>query len=202
MIVAYVRVSTDKQNLTNQSKEIKRFAQLRKIKVDQWEEEVVSGTVDKKDRLLEDVVGRLGKGDTLIVTEISRLSRSLLEIITIMQDCINRGINVLSIKDGYTFDNSLSSKALMLVFGFVAEYERNLISSRTCEALANLKARGVKLGRPLGSSPKLNLLIKNKQKVEELLRNGISIREICLKFGIGRSTYDVFRKKYLDSDCA
>ena len=84
MIVAYLRVSTSKQNLSNQQDEIRRFAQNRNLSIDRWVMEVVSGKKNKKERKLGSMLKRLKKGDTLIVTELSRLSRTLTDSMAIM----------------------------------------------------------------------------------------------------------------------
>ena len=83
MVVGYLRVSTEKQHLSNQQDEILRFAQTRNMEIDRWVTEVVSGKKDQKDRKLGSILRRLKNGDTLIVTEISRLSRTLTEIVWI-----------------------------------------------------------------------------------------------------------------------
>ena len=96
------------------------------------------------------------RGDTLIVTEVSRLSRTLTDLMAIMGKCLEKGINLYTTKEGYSFDNSINSKVLCFAFGLVAEIERNLISMRTKEALALRKAEGVVLGRKKGSYTKMN----------------------------------------------
>lgn len=89
-------------------------------------------------------------GDSLIVTEISRLSRTLLEIMTILNSCIKKGVILYSTKEGYVFQNDINSKVLGFAFGLMAEIERNLISMRTKEALARRKQEGKHLGRKRG----------------------------------------------------
>src|SRR5687767_4793173 len=108
--IAYVRVSTDKQDLQNQRFEIERFCQQRGYAVDDWDEEVVSGTVKLKDRKVGPLLQRLSTGDTLIVSEISRISRSIVTVLNAIQDCIDRDIKVVSVKENITFSNDLNSK--------------------------------------------------------------------------------------------
>lgn len=160
MIIGYLRVSTGKQHLANQQDEIRRFAESRKLVVDHWVTEVVSGKKSERDRKLGGLLRRLKKNDTLIVTEISRLSRTLTDIMAIMGKCLERGINLYTTKEGYSFDNTINSKVLCFAFGLVAEIERNLISMRTREALALRRAEGMVLGRRYGSYTKLNVLIE------------------------------------------
>ena len=175
MVVGYLRVSTEKQHLSNQQDEILRFAQTRNMEIDRWVTEVVSGKKDQKDRKLGSILRRLKNGDTLIVTEISRLSRTLTEIMTIMGHCLDKGITLYSTKDGYAFDDTINSKVLCFAFGLVAEIERNLISMRTKEALALCRAEGVKLGRRKGSYTKLRILIDNRREIVRMLRGRKSV---------------------------
>src|SRR5699024_5414278 len=123
-------------------------------------------------------------GDTLIVTEISRLSRTLTDIMAIMGKCLSREINLYTTKEGYSFDDSINSKVLCFAFGLVAEIERNLISMRTKEALALRKAEGVALGRRKGSYTKTNVLIENRQAVVDMLNADRSIADICRRFDV------------------
>ena len=142
MIAAYIRVSTDKQNLANQKEEIQRFAREQGMEIDVWVKETISGK-----RKLGWLMRKVRKGDTLIVSEISRLSRSLTEIMEIMGKCLEKNIRLYTVKERYSFDDSINSKVLCFAFGLVAEIERNLISMRTKEALAVKRSEGVILGR-------------------------------------------------------
>ena len=128
------------------------------MEIDQWVIETASGKLAPQKRKLGRVLRRMKKGDTLIVSEISRLSRSLTEIMTIMGQCLEKEISIYTTKERYTFDNSINSKVLCFAFGLVAEIERNLISMRTKEALAVKKAEGVRLGRRPGSNVKIELI--------------------------------------------
>lgn len=197
MIIAYIRVSTERQDLENQKKEILRYASKKQIKINRWIKEVVSGSVSKKERLLDGTISCMSQGDTIIVTEISRISRSLLEILTIIEDCVKRGIIVHSVKEGYTLDNSINSKVLIFTFGLVAEIERSLISIRTKEALASRKAEGKHLGRPFGSNSKQNILIFQKDNIVKMMNNKVSILQICKIYGVSRTTFDRFRAKHM-----
>lgn len=147
MIAAYLRVSTGRQHLANQRDEIRRFAEGRNWKIDLWVTEVASGCKDQSARKLGSLLRRMKRGDILVVTEISRLSRTLTDVMAIMGLCLKKGIMFYTTKEGYVFDNSINSKVLCFAFGLVAEIERNLISMRTKEALALRRAEGVVLGR-------------------------------------------------------
>lgn len=184
MVAAYLRVSTDKQTVLNQEGEIRRFCVGKDVVVTDWIMETVSGTKSEDDRQLGRLLHKLRKGDTLIVTEVSRLSRKMINILNIIYKCIEEGVTVLSIKEGYTFDDSINSQVLAFSFGLSAEIERKLISQRTREALAQRKAAGVILGRPRGS-----FYLKGKEaEIEALRKSGKSYRMIGNKFNVSRET--------------
>ena len=104
MIVGYLRVSTERQHPANQQDEIRRFAKNRNWEVDVWVTEVVSGKTRERDRKLGTLLRRMKRGDTLVVTEISRLSRTLTDIMSIMGRCLKKQINLYTTKEGYTFE--------------------------------------------------------------------------------------------------
>lgn len=194
MIAGYLRVSTGKQHLTNQKEEIKRYAESRQIIVDCWVTEIVSGKKNERERKLGALLRRLKPGDTLIVTEISRLSRTMTDIMAIMGKCLRKKIRLYTTKEGYSFDDTINSKVLCFAFGLVAEIERNLISMRTKEALAMRKGNGVTLGRRKGSYTKMNILQDNEEEVIRMLREESTIHEICVRFSLSRETFNKFRR--------
>lgn len=196
MVIGYLRVSTGKQHPANQQDEIKRFAASQNWTVDAWVTEIVSGKKSERDRKLGVLLRKMKRGDTLVVTEISRLSRTLTDVMSIMGKCLKKGINLYTTKEGYTFDNSINSKVLCFAFGLVAEIERNLISMRTKEALALRKAEGKILGRRKGSYTKFNILIENRHTVIQMLNQDKSITDICNRYSISRDTFDKFRRNY------
>lgn len=198
MTIAYLRVSTEKQNLCNQQNEILRFAAARNLTIDRWVTEVVSGRKKGSDRKLGALLRKMRAGDTLIVTELSRLSRTLTEIMSIMGYCLERGIVLYSTKDGYAFDDTINSKVLCFAFGLVAEIERNLISMRTREALAARRADGVVLGRRKGSCVKLQWLERCRPVLLERLRAGETLTNICREFDVSPKTFHRYRR--LDHD--
>lgn len=200
MIVAYLRVSTGKQLLENQKNEISAFAQNRNMVIDQWVTEIASGCKQRNDRKLGTLLRRMKKGDSLIVTELSRLSRTLIDIMTIMGTLLQKGVVLYSIKERYSFDNSLNSKVLCFAFGLVAEIERNLISMRTREALALRREQGVKLGRKKGSYTKQKILLDNRNEIIRTINSGQSIASICRKYHVSRETFNRFRRNHLPLD--
>ena len=200
MIVAYLRVSTGKQLLENQKNEISAFAQNRNMVIDQWVTEIARGCKQRNDRKLGTLLRRMKKGDSLIVTELSRLSRTLIDIMTIMGTLLQKGVVLYSTKERYSFDNSLNSKVLCFAFGLVAEIERNLISMRTREALALRREQGVKLGRKKGSYTKQKILLDNRNEIIRTINSGQSIASICRKYHVSRETFNRFRRNHLPLD--
>ena len=200
MIVAYLRVSTGKQLLENQKNEISAFAQNRNMVIDQWVTEIASGCKQRNDRKLGTLLRRMKKGDSLLVTELSRLRRTLIDIMTIMGTLLQKGVVLYSTKERYSFDNSLNSKVLCFAFGLVAEIERNLISMRTREALALRREQGVKLGRKKGSYTKQKILLDNRNEIIRTINSGQSIASICRKYHVSRETFNRFRRNHLPLD--
>lgn len=187
-VVAYLRVSTEKQFLENQQEEIIRFAEKNGLNIDRWYMETVSGKVSTKERKLSGLLEKMKPGDSLIVTEISRLSRTLLEIMTILNSCIKKKVVLYSTKEGYVFQNDINSKVLGFAFGLMAEIERNLISMRTKEALARRKQEGKHLGRRKGDMPKMKLLRENKRQLLKAHRKGASCASLTREMGVSRTT--------------
>ncbi|GAB3256181.1 master DNA invertase Mpi family serine-type recombinase [Larkinella harenae] len=195
MIYAYIRVSTDRQTVENQRFEILKVTSAKKQLVDEWIEETISGTKAAQDRQLGDVLARMRKGDSLYVTELSRLGRSLLEIMAILNECMKKDVLVVSIKEGYELGNTISSKVLAFAFSLSAEIERQLISQRTKESLERKKAEGHVLGRPVGSRSKETKLTGKEDVLRELLKNKVSRSAIARILGVNRQTVVNFISK-------
>ena len=195
MIYAYVRVSTDKQTLENQEFEIKNFCAREKISIDKWEMETISGTKSFEKRKLGKLLKRLRRGDIMICSEISRLGRNLLQIMTILNICLNKEVQVWTIKDSYRLGADIQSKVLAFAFGLAAEIERNLISQRTKEALARIKASGRKLGRANGSKNKKHILDGREDTVLRLIHKGIPKTQVARLMGVSIFTiYQLLEK--------
>lgn len=145
IVAAYLRVSTDKQTILNQKSEVLNFCKKHDLEITTWCTETVSGTKKENERELGSLLKRLQRGDILIITEVSRLSRKMMNIMNIIHQSIEKGITIHSIKEGYKFDTSINSQVLAFAFGLCAEIERTLISQRTREALARRRAAGMKL---------------------------------------------------------
>lgn len=138
-------------------------------------QEQISGRVSYKKRLLGNLLNDLHKGDILIVSELSRLGRSVLEILEILKTSSDVGIKIFGIKENREINgNSIESKILSTMLALVSEIERDLISRRTKEALASKKAKGNKLGRPKGVPGKSKLDSK-KEEIQKFLDKGLNV---------------------------
>ena len=197
MIYGYIRVSSDKQTIKNQRFEISNFCEKNSLTIDVWVEETISGMTKVENRKLGKLLKRMKKGDVLICSELSRLGRNLLMIMGVLNECMNRDIQVWTIKDNYRLGSDINSKVLAFAFGLSAEIERNLISQRTKEALARKKAEGVVLGRPKGSKSAKTKLTGQEKKIKELLEKKVSYSAIGRILGVHRLTVSTFVKERL-----
>ncbi|RAJ92246.1 DNA invertase Pin-like site-specific DNA recombinase [Larkinella arboricola] len=194
MIYAYLRISTGRQSVENQRFEILKATNAKKVLIDEWIEETVSGTKGSQERQLGFILNKVTKGDVIYVTELSRIGRSLLEIMSILHQCMSKETIVVSIKEGYELGNNISSKVLAFAFGLSAEIERQLISQRTKESLERKKAEGLILGRPIGSKSKETKLSGKEGAIREMLSNKISYSAIGRILGVNRQTVTNFVK--------
>ncbi len=192
-IIAYLRTSTDKQDLNNQKLEILEYAQQNNLVVDEFVEISVSSRKTSKQRRIDELLEKLANSDTLIVTELSRLGRSTSEVIALVNGLVERNVHVIIIKQNLDiFKHDMSSKIIVTLFSLFAELERDLVSLRTKEALAAKRASGIKLGKPKGTL-QASKFDKDRERIEELLALGLSIRKIAKHLGysnhIGLNTY-------------
>jgi DNA invertase Pin-like site-specific DNA recombinase len=191
--VAYLRVSTADQNTEKNKKEILLFANDRKFGNVDFFEEQVSGKKSWKEREIKNIIDGLGEGDRLIVPELSRLGRSMLEIMEILAVAKEREIHIYDIKGNWELNGSIQSKVMAMVFSIAAEIERDLISSRTKEALQARKAAGVKLGRPKG--PGKSKLDQYREEIIALLKTGSSKTYLAKKYGTSLPNFYNWLKK-------
>ena len=152
---------------------------MQQIKIDKWIAEMISGTKDFEKRKLGILLKKLKKNDILICSEISRLGRNLLQVMTILNFCMQKEIQVWTIKDNYRLGADIQSKVLAFAFSLSAEIERNLISQRTKEALSRIKASGRKLGRQFGSRNKKHILDGKEKDILKLINKGLPKKQIA-----------------------
>lgn len=192
MIYAYIRVSSDKQTVENQRFEILKYANAKKVMIDHWIEETISSKKKLSERLLGQTLNQLQAEDILFVSELSRLGRNLMEVMSILHTCMEKDVQVHTIKEKYELGNNINSKVLAFAFSLSAEIERQLISQRTKEALARKKSEGVKLGRPKGSLSKETKLSGKEETIKTLLKSKISYSAIGRLLGVNRVTVKNF----------
>ncbi|MBR0212786.1 MAG: recombinase family protein [Alphaproteobacteria bacterium] len=188
MIYAYCRVSTSHQTEENQHFVIEKFATENNLTIDVWVEETISSGKKLSDRKLGKLIPKLKSGDILITTEISRLARSLMELMGILQTCLERECQVWTLKENFRLGTDVQSKVLAFAFGLSAELSKSLLQARVRESLARLKANGKKLGRPFGSKSRELKLSKYDKQLKWMLKRGISKTKIAKKLGVHKCT--------------
>lgn len=178
--VAYLRVSTTEQDLTKNKADLLFLANEKDLGRVEFVEEIISGRVSWRKRKIAGILEELKEGDNLLLNELSRIGRSMLEIMEVLSIALQKKVNVYSIKGNWQLDGSLQSKIMAMVFSMAAEIERDLISQRTKEALRARKASGKKLGRPKG--PGKSKLDQYQPEIEALLNNGATQKFIAQRY--------------------
>lgn len=192
--IAYLRVSTIDQDIEKNKSDILHLANDKDLGKVKFVEEKVSGTVSWKKREIANIIEELGKGDNLVVSELSRIGRSMMEIMEVLSIAMEKGINVYAVKGNWQLDNSIQSKIMAMVFSMAAEIERDLISKRTKEALRAKKAMGMKLGRPKGTGK--SKLDKFRPEIEALLANGSTQKFIATRYKTTEANLSNWIKKH------
>lgn len=156
---AFIRVSTLEQDTEKNKIDILQFANRLKLGNVDFTEEQCSGKINYKERKLGVLIESMQAGDVLIVPELSRIARSITQILEVIKVTKDKGITLYSLKENFSNnEDSISATVTSTIFALVAQIERELISMRTKEALHARKIAGVKLGRPKG---------KGKSKLDE-----------------------------------
>ena len=188
MTIAYIRVSTQIQTGQGQRFEIENWSVRCGITINTWVEEKVSGMKNLRERTLGRALGKMSRGDLLVCTELSRLGRNMMMVMSILNYCSEKGIRIQSIKDNFELSESLHSKIIAFAFSLTSEIE---------EALAARRAAGKKLGRPRGKT-------KQRIRFEEKLDDIHRLREektpyniIADQIGIHKNTLYRYLKEVL-----
>lgn len=192
--VAYLRVSTVEQDIEKNRADILRFANQHDLGKVHFVEEIASGRKPWRERLIAQVLEELQSGDAILVAELSRLGRSMLECMEVLALATRKGIRVYSVKGSWQLDQSLQSKIVALAFSMAAEIERDLISQRTKEALRFKKEQGVPLGRPRG--PGKSKLDAFRPEIESLLANGSTQKFIAQRYHTTEANLHNWLKKH------
>ena len=192
--IAYLRVSTDDQDIEKNKFDILHLANEKGLGKVRWVEETITSRVSWKKRKIAQVIDELEQGDHLIVSELSRLGRSMLECMEILSIASQKGIHIYAVKGDWQLDNSIQSKIVAMAFAMAAEIERDLISQRTKEALAAKKKAGIKLGRPRGVGK--SKLDQYRPEIEALLANGSTQKFIAQHYATTEANLSRWMKKH------
>lgn len=187
-IVGYIRCSCDKSDVENQRFEITNFCERNGLTIDEWVEETISGTKDYSTRKLGELLLRVDKNTRIICSEISRIGRNMYGVMDFLNHCMQRGCELWTIKDNFRLGDDLSSKVIAFAFALSAEIERSLLSQRTKQSLARLKAEGKQIGRASKVTPEIR-----KEVIAEL-SNGGTVRGVAEQFGLSASAVQRVKK--------
>ena len=192
--IGYLRVSTIDQDLEKNKADILHLANSKDLGKVHFIEEKVSGKISWRKRKIAVALEELQAGDNIIISELSRLGRSMLECMEILSIAIYKGLNLYAVKGNWQLDHSIQSKVIAMAFSMAAEIERDLLSQRTKEALRERKAKGLKLGRPRG--PGKSKLDKFQPEIEALLANGSTQKFIAYRYGTTEANLHNWIKKH------
>ncbi len=194
-VFAYLRVSTTGQDVDNQRHGILEYSNVRGLSNLQFVEDTAPGKKKWRDRRLGQLLEETQPGDIVVFSEISRIARSTLQVLEVLEYCTEKAVHVHITKQNMVFDGSIQSKIAATVLGMAAEIEREMISLRTKEALAARKLDGQILGRPKGPAKK-HKLDAEWPKIQSLMKKGISGRMIASIVNCPASTlYDYINRK-------
>ena len=197
MIYGYVRCSTRGQSIESQKLAIKNYCKFHRLRKIQWISETISGTKQPEKRKLGDLLKSAAENDVIIITELSRLGRSLMMILDVLQILLEKKVKVIAIKEGYELGDNIQSKVLAFAFGLSAELERTLLSERTKLGLEKARKQGKQIGRRKGQKPNFYKLTPYRYKIRKWLKEGRSKRSIAKECGVTWCTLDRFIKNHL-----
>ncbi len=190
MVIAYIRISTAKQDSEVQKLQIYEYCIKNKINIDEVMEVEMSSRKSLEKRRMNELKDKLNEGDLLICTELSRLGRSMLEVITLILELSEKGIQFVFLRQPELSSfNNPSQKLLLSFYAYVSETERDFISQRTKAGLANARKNGKNIGRPVNSFN--SMYDKDIDLIKELISKKITLRNIW-KFLGEKGTYNNF----------
>ena len=190
MIYVYLRVSTDKQDCDNQKQGVLKWLEYKGWNADEWlVEEGVSGKIDYRKRLLGKLLDKTMAGDWVIVSELSRLSRSMVNTFELVKELSRKGVNVFCVKENIQIADDALGLMILSSFAFAAQIERERISQRTKEALGRVKATGKHLGRPFGFSFAMLSLDNTRDYIIQCLENGEGLKSLSKKLNVSVTTF-------------
>jgi len=190
--VAYLRISTDKQDEASQRQIISGKWACTGSEGIEWVSDTASGAKPWQDRAIAGVLDRCVRGDRIMVSEISRIARSTVGVLTFLQAAAEKGVTVDAVKSGILLDGSTASKIVVTVLAMAAEIERDLLRERTKAALDARKARGLPVGRQAGALGKKNKLDGRMAEISPLLAAGVAHSAIARVLNVSRQTLHTF----------
>lgn len=189
--IGYCRVSTSGQAVDNQRLAILEYGRKHNVKVDDFISIEISSRKDKKKRRIDELMDKLKAGDTLIVSELSRLGRSVGQLSVMIDTLINSKIKFVAIKENIRLNGDgkkdIQTIALVSCFSMLSEIEMQLISERTKDGLAGARAKGKLLGRPKGSTGK-SILDGKEEFIKGELKYRVAKSAIARKLGVSRGS--------------
>ena len=191
--IGYLRVSTIDQNIDKNKAAILYLANEKNFGKVTFVEEIISGKISWRKRKIAEVLDQMNSGDRIIISELSRLGRSMLECMEILSIATQKGVELYAIKGNWQLDSSIQSKIVAMAFSMASEIERDLISKRTTEALKVRKDSGMSLGRPKG--PGKSKLDIYRPEIEALLANGATQKFIAIRYGSTEANLHNWLKK-------
>lgn len=177
-IIGYIRISSDKQDLEKQRHLLLEYARKERLIVDEFFEVEVSSRQDTEARRIDELQDRLQKGDTLLVAELSRLGREMLQVLNIINDLSEKGVKLTFVRQPELSTTGSHGKLLLAIYSYFAEAEREFISMRVKQGLAAARAKGVKLGRPKGSRNKKRALDPYRGEILNYLQKGLDLASV------------------------
>ena len=197
---AYLRVSTSRQELDNQRLEILNFANQAGIRVDEFVEVEISSRKTTEERRIDELLARLAPGDTVVVSELSRLGRSLGEMVQIVEQLNEKEVALIAIKQGINTrsDSDMASKCIIYLSGMFAELERDFLSQRTKNGLERAKAQGKVLGRKKGSLGK-SKMDEHVDEIKRLITLKVPKASVAKILGVSRQAlYKFIESRNID----
>lgn len=186
-VTAYLRVSTDAQDQASQRQQIAEYCRSTGIKIDAELCDTASGSTPWQSRSIGRLLGPENAGGTVIVSEVSRIARSVVGVLTALQTAAEHHVTVIAARNRLHLDQSLHSKITITVLALAAEIERDLIRDRTRAALAARREAGKPIGRQPGTAPALKL-DGRAAEIRKLLSAGVSVTTTAKTLGVARQT--------------
>jgi DNA invertase Pin-like site-specific DNA recombinase len=177
-VIGYVRVSTDKQDVEKQKHLLLQHAQSQQLLITEFIHTEVSSQKSTQERRIDELLAKLKKGDVLMVAELSRLGRNMLQTLNIINDLSEKGVKIAFVRQPELSTTGQHAKLLLAIYSYFAETEREYISLRTKQGLAAAKAKGKTLGRPQGSRNKERVLDPYRDQILDYLKMGLNLAAI------------------------